>query len=247
MPTLEVSHLTVHFNGAERPAVEDVSFTLAPGQIAMVIGPNGSGKTTLVRAILGFIPCTSGTVRVCERPVQEAYGSIGYVPQHLRLDTTLPMTGREMLRMRLQRLPRAQRQAALNWALDAFQLHAFLDQPVGTFSGGQLKRVLLARAMLHDPRLLLLDEPEAGIDAGGEQTLYRLLDHLVAERQLTALIVSHELNIVLEVAHQVICLNRRLFGIGPPIKTLTPETIFQLYGPTAALYRHHHTHGEEPA
>jgi ABC-type Mn2+/Zn2+ transport system ATPase subunit len=246
MPTLEISHLTVHFNGAERPAVEDVSFTLDPGQIAMVIGPNGSGKTTLVRAILGFIPCT-GMIRVCERPVHEAYGLIGYVPQYLRLDTTLPMTGREMLRMRVQRLPRSQRQAALHWALDAFQLHTFLDQPVGTFSGGQLKRVLLARAMLHNPRLLLLDEPEAGIDAGGEQMLYRLLDRLVVERQLTALIVSHELNIVLEVAHQVICLNRRLCGIGSPIKTLTPETIFQLYGPTAALYRHHHPHGEESA
>jgi ABC-type Mn2+/Zn2+ transport system ATPase subunit len=245
MPTLTVSHLTVHFERAARPAVEDVSFTLEAGQIAMIIGPNGSGKTTLFRAILGFIAAT-GSVQVCDRPVKEAYPLIGYVPQHLRFDPTLPMTGRELLRMPLQCLPRQQRQPAFDWALETFHLQPFLDQPVGTFSGGQFKLLLIARAMMQHPRVLLLDEPEAGVDVGGEQRLYQLLERLVHEQQLTALIISHELNIVLEVADQVLCLNRRLFGMGPPIKTLTPETIAQLYGPAMALYRHHHPHGEGP-
>jgi zinc/manganese transport system ATP-binding protein len=115
-----------------------------------------------------------------------------------------------------------------------------LDQPVGTLSGGQLKRLLLARAMMHESRLLLLDEPEAGVDAGGTQTLYQLLEELVAQHQLTALIISHELNIVLQVASQVLCLNRRLLGIGPSTQMLTPESIFGLYGPSAALFRHDH-------
>jgi ABC-type Mn2+/Zn2+ transport system ATPase subunit len=239
MYALDLRHLTVHFEAADRAAIEDVSFQLAPGQIAMVVGPNGSGKTTLLRAILGFVSAT-GTVQVYGQPAPAAYGMIGYVPQYLRFDPTLPLTGREVLRMPLQPLPRHDRAVALDWAMQTFQLAGFCDQSVGTLSGGQLKRLLLARAMLRNPRLLLLDEPEAGVDVGGEQTLYQLLEQLVEERQLTALISSHELNIVLQVATQVICLNRRLFGIGPPTQMLTPQTIFQLYGPNAALYGHNH-------
>jgi zinc transport system ATP-binding protein len=239
MPALVVNHLTVRFEGIERAAVEDVSFTLEPGQIAMVIGPNGSGKTTLLRAILGFIKAT-GTVRVFGRPAIDAYSMIGYVPQHLRFDPTLPLTSGEMLHMPWQCLPRKARPASLDWAITTFQLAGFLDQPIGTLSGGQLKRLLLARAMLHNPRLVLLDEPEAGVDVGGERTLYQLLEHLVAERQLTALISTHELDIVLQVATQVLCLNQRLLGIGTPTQMLTPQSIFQLYGPNAALYRHNH-------
>lgn len=240
--TLEIAHLTVQFEHADQPAVDDVSFALPAGQIAMLIGPNGSGKTTLLRAILGFLPFT-GSVRICGRPGREAYAFLGYVPQHVRFDMTLPLTGREFLRMPLQRLPRAQRQPAFEWAQQTFQLHGFLEQPLGTCSGGQLKRLLLARAMMHQPRLLLMDEPEAGVDASGTQTLYNLLARLVDEQQLTALIISHELNIVSQVAHQVICLNRRLFGIGSPTHILTQATMLQLYGPSTALFHHQHPHG----
>jgi zinc transport system ATP-binding protein len=239
MYALEIHNLTVHFDQAERPAVEEVSFTLAAGQIAMIIGPNGSGKTTLLRAILGLIPAT-GEVRIFGHPIHAAYSSIGYVPQYLRFDATLPLTGREMLLMPLRTMTKKERPRSLSWVMDTFRLAGFLDQPLGTLSGGQLKRLLLARAMLHRPRLLVLDEPEAGVDVGGEQTLYQVLEQLVDTEGLTALISSHELNIVLQVATQVICLNRRLFGIGPPTKMLTPHTLFQLYGPTAALYRHDH-------
>jgi zinc transport system ATP-binding protein len=239
MPILSVEHLTVHFEGAEQAAIEDVSFALEPGQIAMLIGPNGSGKTTLLRAILGFVPF-QGTIEVFGTPVRQAYHLIGYVPQHLHFDPTLPLTGREILRMPLQNLPRQARPAPLDWAITTFQLGTFLDQPIGTLSGGQFKRLLLARAMMHQPRLLLLDEPESGVDVGGEQILYRLLEQLVEEHQLTALISSHELNIVLQVASNVLCLNRRLFGIGPPTQMLKTETIFQLFGSGAALYRHEH-------
>lgn len=239
MDALTVDHLTVQFDGAAQPALDDVSFRLGPGQIAMVIGPNGCGKTTLLRSILGFIPAT-GTVQVFGQPVKDVYRMIGYVPQHLSFDVTLPLTGREVLRMPVQCLPRYAQRAPLDWAISTFQLKEFLDQPVGTLSGGQLKRLLLARAMMHESRLLLLDEPEAGVDAGGTQTLYQLLEELVAKHQLTALIISHELNIVLQVASQVLCLNQRLLGIGPPTQMLTPESIFGLYGPSAALFRHDH-------
>ncbi len=246
MDALAVEHLSVHFDGAERPAVDDVSFALPPGQMVMLIGPNGSGKTTLLRAILGLIPAR-GTVQVYGQSMRQAQTLIGYVPQHLRFDPSLPLTGHEMLTMPLRSLPRKARQAPLEWAIETFRLAPFLYQPVGTVSGGQLKRLMLARAMLRQPRLVLLDEPEAGVDIGGEQTLYQVLAQQVEERQVTALISSHELNMVLRVATQVICLNRRLFGIGPPTQMLTPETLFQLYGPTAALYPHHHDHDDESA
>ncbi len=243
MHALTVDHLTVRFEGAERPAVEDVSFALDPGQLVMLIGPNGSGKTTLLRAILGFI-AFEGHVQIYGRSVPQSYPLIGYVPQHLRFDPSLPLTGREMLSMPLHRLPRKARQEPLAWAVDTFRLTSFLDQPVGTVSGGQLKRLMLARAMLLQPRVILLDEPEAGVDIGAEHTLYEVLAQHIAERHVTALISSHELNIVLKVATQVICLNHRLFGIGPPTQMLTPATLFQLYGPSAAIYPHNHAHGE---
>src|SRR2546423_11471197 len=171
MYALEVDHLTVRYEGAERPAVDDVSFALAPGQMVMLIGPNGSGKTTLLRAILGLIP-SGGAVKVYGQPIRDAYAFIGYVPQHLRFDPSLPLTGREMLHMPLQARPRKARRAPFEWAVDTFRLASFLDQPVGTVSGGQLKRLLLARAMLRQPRLVLLDEPEAGVDIGGAANLY---------------------------------------------------------------------------
>jgi ABC-type Mn2+/Zn2+ transport system ATPase subunit len=113
MYALEIQGLTVHFEGAERPAVEDVSFALEAGQIAMLIGPNGSGKTTLLRAILGLIPAT-GVVRVFGCPVHQAYRSIGYVPQHLRFDATLPLTGREMLLMPLRTMAKKERPTSLH-------------------------------------------------------------------------------------------------------------------------------------
>jgi ABC-type Mn2+/Zn2+ transport system ATPase subunit len=139
MYALEVGHLSVHFEGAERPAVEDVSFALEPGQMVMLIGPNGSGKTTLLRAILGLLP-SLGEVKVYGQPIREVYTLIGYVPQHLRFDPSLPLTGREMLHMPLRALPRKARCAPFEWAVDTFRLASFLDQPVGTVSGGQLKR-----------------------------------------------------------------------------------------------------------
>ena len=174
MHALTVTDLTVHFEGAGQAALEQVSFSLEAGQIAMVIGPNGCGKTTLLRSILGFIAASSGSIEVFGQPVKTARRMIGYVPQHLRFDATLPLTGREALYMPVRCLPKAQR-VSVDWAIDTFRLAGFLNQPVGTLSGGQLKRLLLARALMSAPRILLLDEPEAGVDAGGTEMLYQLL------------------------------------------------------------------------
>jgi zinc transport system ATP-binding protein len=237
MRALEVTSLTVWFETLERPAVEDVSFTLEQGQIAILIGPNGSGKSTVLRAILGLIPCR-GEIRVFGRPVPAAYREIGYVPQRLGFDQTLPLTTREAIRMPLGPARDPATDATVRHFVEVLGIGSFLDKPLGALSGGQLKRALIARAMVTTPRLLLLDEPEAGVDVGGEQTLYELLDQLVTHHALTALICSHELDLVYRYAHQVLCLNRRLQCTGPPSEVLTAEALAQLYGPVSTLYQH---------
>jgi ABC-type Mn2+/Zn2+ transport system ATPase subunit len=237
VPVLEVKDLTVWFEGQERPAVEEVSFGLEEGQIAILIGPNGSGKSTILKAILGLVPF-SGEVRAFGRSAAEARRQIGYVPQRLAFDLTLPLTVEEAIRMPLLGARGREAEEALRHFTEALGLTGLLDKPLGTLSGGQLKRAMIARAMVTGPRLLLLDEPEAGIDVGGEQTLYELLHRLVSHHRLAALVCSHELDLVFRFADLVLCLNRRLQCTGPPAEVLTAEALARLYGPVTTLYRH---------
>jgi ABC-type Mn2+/Zn2+ transport system ATPase subunit len=234
---LEVKDLTVWFEGREQPAVEDVSFSLDEGQIAILIGPNGSGKSTVLRAILGLVPYT-GEVRVFGMPAAEARRQIGYVPQRLAFDPTVPLTVEEAVRMPLLGDRGADADTSVRHFTETLGIADLLDKPLGALSGGQLKRAMIARAMVTKPRLLLLDEPEAGIDVGGEQTLYELLQRLVSHHGLTALVCSHDLDLVFRYADRVLCLNRRLQCGGPPAEILTAEALTRLYGPTTALYRH---------
>jgi ABC-type Mn2+/Zn2+ transport system ATPase subunit len=242
-PALAVENLTVRFEGQRRPAVEGVSFTLAEGRIAILIGPNGSGKSTLLRAVLGLVPF-EGEVTVFGKPVREAYRDIGYVPQRLPFDLTLPLTVREAVRMPLHDVRDSGVEATFRHFTEILGIAPLLDAPLASLSGGQLKRALIARAMVTNPQLLLLDEPEAEIDIGGEQTLYELLGRLASHHNLAILICSHELELVYRYAHQVLCLNRRLLCAGPPAEALTAEVLAGLYGPSTTLYRHEH--GTQP-
>jgi zinc transport system ATP-binding protein len=245
---LEVSDLTVRFERQELPAVESVSFALEEGTIAVLIGPNGSGKSTVLKAILGLLPY-EGSVRVFGGAVGASYPRIGYLPQRLDFDQTLPLTAREAIRMPLPRRPSKEDEDSFRHVTRILGTEPILDRQLGALSGGQWKRVLLARALVTRPRLLLLDEPEAGIDVAGEETIYGFLEHLVAEERITALVCSHELELVTEYADVVLCLNRRLLGSGAPRKVLTPEALSSLFGATPAFYLHHHEahrHGPAP-
>jgi zinc transport system ATP-binding protein len=241
MPALSVHNLTVRYEGQQRPVLDGVSFDLEEGRIGIVIGPNGSGKSTLLKAILGLVPAV-GEVRVFGEPAASASPAPGYVAQRLPFDPTLPLTTREAIRMVLARRPETAQEETFRHAVEILRIGAFLDRPLGTLSGGQLKRAMIARALVTRPRLLLLDEPEAGIDVTGEETLYELLEHLVEHERLTVLICSHELELVARYADQVYCLNRRLLCSGAPDQVLTPETLGSLYGAAPAVY--HHKHGE---
>lgn len=243
MLALSVRDLTVRYEGQERPVLDAVSFDLEEGRIGIVIGPNGSGKSTLVKAILGLV-AADGEVRVFGKPPSEASPPPGYVAQRLPFDPTLPLTTREAIRMALARRPDAAQEEAFRHAVEILRIGPFLDRPLGAVSGGQLKRAMIARALVTRPRLLLLDEPEAGIDVTGEETLYELLEHLVEHERLTVLICSHELELVARYADQVYCLNRRLLCSGTPGEVLTAETLGSLYGAAPAVY--HHDHGGTP-
>jgi zinc transport system ATP-binding protein len=188
--------------------------------------------------ILGLV-AYRGEVRVFGKTAGAARGEIGYVPQRLGFDLTLPLTVRETIRMPLLGANGADVEATVRHFVDVLGIAELLDRPLGVLSGGQLKRVLIARAMVTRPRLLLLDEPEAGIDVGGEQTLYELLSQLVSHHHLTALVCSHELDLVFRYASQVLCINRRLQCSGSPREVLTTEALVRLYGPVTGLYHRH--------
>lgn len=244
MRALSVRNLVVRFPGQERPALEDVSFDLEEGELAVIVGPNGCGKTTLLRAVLGLLPYT-GEILAFEEAVASLYGKIGYVPQRLPFDPTLPLTAREAIRMPIPPGDTSS-EAAFAEAVETLGVARYLDEPLAVLSGGELKRALLARALVMRPRLLVLDEPEASVDVAGEETLYDLLEKAVSERGVTALVSSHELELVSRHADRVLCLNRRLLCSGPPSEVFTAENLGRLFGQVPALYVHRHGRPEAP-
>lgn len=218
---LEVSHLSVRFG--PRTVLDDLAFTVPTGSTLAVIGPNGSGKTVLFRALIGAVP-SEGTIRW-------ARGTrIGYVPQKLDLERDLPISGRDFLRAKAREVRASA--ADLARAMEIVKLlPEVAAQPLGTLSGGQFQRLLLAFALMGRPTVLLFDEPTASVDAPGEEGLYATLARLQGAEQLTLLFISHELSLVYHRADTVLCLSPyRGACLGPPLEILTPERLQEAYG-----------------
>jgi len=239
VPALDVRDLTVRYPGVSRPAVEDVSFSVAPGEVVALIGPNGSGKSTLIKAVLDAVP-HEGEVRIFGEPFARAWPLVGYVPQHFAFDRAWPITVLEVVRLPLAVRRRPAGRAVVLRALARVNAAELADRSLATLSGGERQRVLLARALVTDPRLLILDEPEAGIDVGGEQTLYELLADLAHRERLSVLVASHELDVVYQYTAKVVCINRRLICQGRPAEVLTAETLEAMYGRFITVYPHAH-------
>ncbi|HZP42162.1 MAG TPA: metal ABC transporter ATP-binding protein [Candidatus Binatia bacterium] len=227
---LEVVGLSVSF-GATR-VLDDVTFRVAAGSSLAIIGPNGAGKTVLLKALVGALPA-EGTVRW-------ASGTrIGYVPQKLDIERDLPLTGDEFLRAKAA-VARVPGDAAAR-ALDLVRLPADVAvRPIGTLSGGQFQRLLVAFALMGRPTVLLFDEPTAGVDEPGEQGIYDLFRRLQREEGLTLLLVSHDLSLVYQHADHVLCLSRRRTFYGPPLEILTPERLQEAYGVPVKFHAHDH-------
>jgi zinc transport system ATP-binding protein len=227
---LQVEHLSVGFG--KTLVFGDLSFSVSEGDALAVIGPNGSGKTVLFKALIGGIPY-GGSVRW-------APGTrVGYVPQKLDLERDLPITGNDFLRAKASVLKASAHEVCR--AIDLVNLPpAVAAMPIGTLSGGQFQRLLLAFALVGRPTVLLFDEPTAGVDEPGEELLYATIRRLQEEEGLTLLLISHELSLVYRHATSVLCLGRGRPCFGPPREILTPERIAEMYG--APVKFHHHEH-----
>jgi zinc transport system ATP-binding protein len=236
---IDVKDLTVSYGGGES-VLEGMTFTVSQGSVFAIIGPNGSGKTTLLRTLLGTLAPDGGTVHVLGDSPARVRGRVGYVPQRFIFDRTFPITVEEFLMFSHPRVTAAK----LNEYLDHLDMCAYRRALLGTLSGGQLQRVLVVRAILHDPEILYLDEPVSGIDVVGERTFYNLIGHLRDEHKITIIMVSHEIDFVSSFADELICVNKKLLCRGKPEKALTPAVIEELFGRHTRVYRHTgHRHG----
>lgn len=218
-----------------RVLLSDVSLQITPGEIVTIVGPNGAGKTTLLRALLQLDPVQSG--KVWHRPGL----TIGYMPQRLPLSQLLPLTVKRFLK-----LHRACSHQQILEALTSTEVLHLLDAPLSGLSGGELQRVLLSRALLNKPQLLVLDEPVQGVDYQGEAALYQLIHSLTERLGCSVLMVSHDLHVVMAATDQVICLNRHICCAGTPETVEANPAFLNLFGRHAAqtlgVYQHHHNH-----
>jgi zinc transport system ATP-binding protein len=236
---LEVSHLSVRFG--KTVVLHDLSFTIERGHALAILGPNAAGKTVLFRALIGAISF-EGAIRWADGI------RIGYVPQKLDLERDVPITGIDFLRARGALVTRAvgtgrrtseQTMAVVSRALELVGVsRAAAEQPIGTLSGGQFQRLLVAFALVGDPSVLLLDEPTAGVDEPGQERLNELVRRLQQEQGLTVLFISHELSIVYRYATDVLCLSRDRVCIGPPKAVLTPDLLHEMYGADMGYHVH---------
>jgi zinc transport system ATP-binding protein len=216
--------------------LDKIEISIAPGEIVTVIGPNGAGKTTLIRVLLGLLKPTTGNVE------RRAGMRVGYLPQRMQFDPVLPLQV-----SRLMTLTQRSSTAAVDAALAETGVMYLREAQVQTLSGGELQRVLLARALLRDPDLLVLDEPVQGVDFAGEAALYELIGEIRACRGCGVLMISHDLHVVMAATDRIICLNRHVCCAGTPEVVSRHPEYARLFGrraaATLAVYTHHHDHG----
>ena len=244
-PVFEMRGLS--FAYAARAVLEDVDLEVAEGSFVSIIGPNGGGKSTLLKLLLGLIEPQRGSVRVFGEKPAQARGRIGYMPQFQRIDAHFPITVEEVVRLgllsRRTRLgwPRRADHAAVDRALDIVNCTHLRRENFALLSGGQRQLVLIARALVSEPRLLLLDEPTANLDPAVEGSFHELLRRLSGE--ITICLVSHDVGLVTEQTDQVICVNRTV-GVHPA-HAVSGEFVAAMFGSAhARVVDHSHGHGE---
>jgi zinc transport system ATP-binding protein len=232
---LSARHLCVQANGKQ--LLDHINLDVHEGEIVTVIGPNGAGKTTLLKALSGLIKPSEGSVTRAEKL------RIGYMPQKLALNPLLPITVQRFLRQT------GADTAAITSALTETGVANLLRQSLHKVSGGELQRVLLARALLRKPELLVLDEPAQGVDVCGQADLYRLIADLRNRYHCGVLLVSHDLHLVMAATDTVICLNQHICCQGHPEHVSQHPEYLQLFGKQIAddiaVYTHHHDHDHD--
>jgi zinc/manganese transport system ATP-binding protein len=231
---LSVRDVSVTLSG--RPVLDEVSFTISPGEFTGLIGPNGAGKTTLLRVILGLQRPASGTVLADGQPLSRRNRSIGYVPQKVLLEPDLPLRAKDLVALGMDGhrpgipLRSKKRAEAVSEMLHAVGAERFADARVGELSGGEQQRVLIAHALISRPRLLLLDEPLANLDIRSSQEIVSLLGRIATEQQIAVLLSAHEMNALLPVMDRVIYLAGGRAASGTTEQVIRTDVLSKLYG-----------------
>lgn len=232
---ITANQVTVRFG--DRPVLDRVDLSVAAGEIVTLIGPNGSGKTTFLRAVLGLIKPDQGDV--LRRPGL----TIGYVPQRVEIDRTLPLTLRRFVMMG------GGKPAKLDAAAEEVGIGHLLDRSFHDLSGGEAKRAVLARALIREPDLLVMDEPTANVDVAGQAEFYDLIRRIRDLRGCGVLLVSHDLHLVMAATDQVVCLNGHVCCSGRPESVTRNPEYLALFGhrvaETHGLYTHDHDHSHD--
>lgn len=245
--SLEACAVTVAYpNG--HTALRDASFSLGPGTIAALVGVNGSGKSTLFKALMGFVRPVGGRISIADGTVEEARRRklVAYVPQSEDVDWTFPVSVWDVVmmgrygHMNFLRIPRAEDRRIVEASLERVGMSAFKDRQIGELSGGQKKRVFLARALAQDGRIILLDEPFTGVDVTTEESIIELLRGLRAEGRII-LVSTHNLGSVPEFCDHVILVNRTVLASGPLEEVFTEDNLARAFGGVLRQFHFEHS------
>lgn len=237
MPNRLLSVTGLNVRLGNREVIHDLSFSLHQSDCLAIIGPNGAGKTVLLQALLNLIPYR-GEIRWSEGT------RLGYVPQKISADRQLPLSAKDLLsaKIRFLKLPASELQLV---SAELGLSDELLSSSMGTLSGGQFQKVLIAFALLGRPNVLLFDEPTASLDELSEERIYDLLQSLQKNRGITTLLVSHDLSVVYRNANMVLCLSKGKTCMGPPKEVLTPAMLQELYASPPHYHLHVHQHEGE--
>lgn len=235
---LSIQDMTVAYH--RKPVLWDIDFTAPAGKLIAIIGPNGAGKSTLIKAALDLVPRASGVVAVFGKSYKKSRDRVAYVPQRGSVDWDFPINALQVVTMGLYRkigwcrpVTRKYRQLAQE-ALERVGMGEYAHRQISQLSGGQQQRVFLARALVQDADLYLMDEPFAGVDAATERAIVEVLREL-RETGKTALVVHHDLQTVKDYFDYVLLLNMRVVAAGPTRETFTSENLKRTYGGKLAL------------
>ena len=259
----------------DRTILHDVSLTVAPGEFVAVLGPNGAGKSTLMRAILGLVPLSGGTVSVLGRTPRQARGDIGYLPQRHSFDDTTRVRGRDLVRLGLEgtrwgvplaltpaaRRRRHEERALVDRVIDLVGATGYAERPIGELSGGEQQRLLIATALVRRPRMLILDEPLDSLDLPNQAAIAALVSRIAHEQNVAVLLVAHDVNPLAAYLDRVAYLAGGSAVAGPVAEVITAPTLTELYGTPIEVLRtsdgrlivvglpeapHHHSHRHQP-
>lgn len=235
---INVQNLTVSYD--KEPVIEDVSFKLNEPVITVILGPNGAGKTTLLKALMGMIKPDKGSVKIFGmNPFNEPFKVrqlVGYVPQRDKITRSIPLKVKDVILMGIlakRKWPRTLLREDIDKVekmLEFLNLSDISDKPFGQLSGGQQQKVLLVRALISEPKILILDEPFNGVDIKSQSYIIEKIKFLRHTNNITVLIVAHDINPLIDIAENLILLNKNLIAMGKPLEVLTEEMLAKTYG-----------------